>query len=51
MNIGMAYTPPTFSARGVDHSTRGIGARNEYWKGVHPSNIHRDGYRPLDRAT
>ena len=25
-----------------------IGARNEDWKGVHPSNIHPKGYRPLN---
>ena len=43
MNIGGAYTPPIFIARGKDHSTGGIGARDEYWKGVHPSNIHREG--------
>ena len=58
MNIGRVYTPAIFIARGIDSSTGGIGARDEYWKGVHPSNIqgvhpsniHREGYRPLDRG-
>ena len=36
MNIGRVYTPPTFIARGIAHSTRGIGACDEYWNGVHP---------------
>ena len=47
MNIARVYTLPTFIARGVDHLSRGIGGRNDYWKGVHPSNIHRECYRPL----
>ena len=48
MNAGRLYTPPTFIAKGIDHSTEGIGARDEYWKGVHPSDIHRESCRPLD---
>ena len=76
INVGRVYTPPTFIARGIDHSTRGIGARDECWvytapkfiargidpsardvgaqykcwEGVYPSEIHREGYRPLDRG-
>ena len=50
MNIARMYTPPTFIAKGIDHWTGGIGACDEYWKGVHPSNIHRKGYRPLDKG-
>ena len=49
MNIERLYSAPTFIARGIDISIGGIGAHDEYWKGVHPSNIHREGYRPLDR--
>ena len=48
MNIRRVYTPQTFIARGINHSKGDIGARDEYWKGVHPSNIHREGYSPLD---
>ena len=33
-----------FIARDIDHSKWRIGARDEYWKGVHPCNIHRGGY-------
>ena len=36
INVGRVYTPPTFIARGIDHSTGGIGARNEYSKGHTP---------------
>ena len=50
MNIGRVYTPPTFIARGIHPSIGDIGARDEYWEGVHPSNIHRKGYTPLDRG-
>ena len=50
MNIGKVYTPPIIIAKGIDRSTRGIGAHDEYWKGVHPSDIHGEGYRPLDRG-
>ena len=48
MSIGRVYTPPTFIARGIDHSKGGVGARDEYWKGVHPSNIHHKGYTGLN---
>ena len=48
MNIGRVYTPPTFIAKGIDASTGDIGARDDCWKDVHPSNIHDEGYRPLD---
>ena len=48
MNIGRVYTPQIFNARGLEPSTWGIGARGEYWKGIHPSNVHREGYRPFD---
>ena len=48
MNIGRVYTPPMFIARNIDPSTWGMGERNEEWKSVHPSNIHREAYRPLD---
>ena len=41
------YTLAIFIARGIDHSTGGIGARDERWGGLHPSNIHREGYIPL----
>ena len=55
MNIGRVYTPPIskvhtppiFIASAIDPSTGGIGARDEYWKGVHPCNIHRKGYGPV----
>ena len=50
MNIGRVYTRAIVIARGIDHSTRGIGARDEYWKGLHPSNIHREGCTPLERG-
>ena len=42
------FTAPTFIARGIDPTTRNIGTSDDYWKGAHPSNIHREGYRPLD---
>ena len=48
MHIGGVYNPPIFIARGIDPSTRGLGVKDEYWKGVYPSNIHREEYRPLD---
>ena len=48
MNIGRVHTHLIFIARGIAHSTWGTGAYDEYWKGVHLSNIHRKGYRPLD---
>ena len=48
MTNGGVYTPPTFMARGINHSTMGIGARNEYCKHVHPSNIHREGIDPSE---
>ena len=48
MNIGGVYTRPTFIARGMDHPTSGTGARDEYWKGVNPSNLYHEGSRPLD---
>ena len=48
MNVRTVYTPPAFIVRGIDPSTRGMGAHDEYWTGVNPSNIHREGYRPLD---
>ena len=48
MNIGRVHTPKTFIATGIYPLTGGIGAHDEYWEGVHPSNIHREGYRPLD---
>ena len=50
MKIGGVYTPPMFSASGIDPSIVGIGAHDQYWTGVHPSNIHCEGYRPLDRG-
>ena len=50
MNIRRVYTPPIFIARGIDASIGGIGARDEYWWGVHPSNIDREGYKPLNRT-
>ena len=43
MNIGRVYLPPTFIAMG-------IGGPHEYRKGVGPTNIHREGYRPLYRG-
>ena len=49
MNIERVY-PSTFIARGIDPSMGGIGAHDECWKGAHPSNIHREVYRPLDRG-
>ena len=48
MNIEGVYTPPKFITRGIDPSTRGTGAHNEYQTGVHPSDIHRQWYRALD---
>ena len=48
MNIGMVCTPPKSIVRSIDFSIGGIGAQDEYWKGVHPSNIHREECRPLD---
>ena len=45
MNIGGVYTPPIFIARGMNPSTGGKRAHDEYWKGVHPSNINREEYR------
>ena len=48
MNIATLYTLRIFIARGIDHSTGGIGADHEYWKGVHPSNIHGEEYRRLN---
>ena len=48
MNIGRVYTPPIFIARDIDPSIGGMGAHDEYWKGVHPSYIHCEGYEPLD---
>ena len=50
MIIGRVYTPSIFIGRDINHWTGGIGARDEYWKGVHPSNIHCEGYRPLDKG-
>ena len=50
MNIGRGYTPPMFITRGKAPSTGDIGPRHEYRKGLHPSNIHREGYRPLDKG-
>ena len=50
MNIRRVYTPPIFIARGIDPWIGGMGAHNEYWTGVHPTNIQRKGYRPLDRG-
>ena len=50
MNIGRVYTSPTFIARGIDQSRRGIDASDKYCKGAHPTNIHHEGYRPLDRG-
>ena len=44
------YTPPISIARTIDPSIGGIGARDEYWTGVHPSNFHREGYRPVDKG-
>ena len=50
MNMGRVYSPAAFIARGIHPSKGGIGADDEYWEGVHPSHIHRKGYRPLDRG-
>ena len=50
MTIGRVYTPPIFSPRGMNHSIGRMGACNEYWKGVHLSNIHHEGYGPLVRG-
>ena len=50
MYIGRVYTPPILIARGIDPWIGGIGAYAEYWKGVHPSNIHHEGYGPLNRG-
>ena len=50
LNIGSVYTPPIFIARGIDHSIGGVGVRHEHWDGVHPWNIHREGYTTLDRG-
>ena len=49
-NIGGVYTPTMFIATGTDPSTGGVGVRDEDWKGVHACNIHREGYRPLNRG-
>ena len=48
MNDRRVYTSPILIARCMDHSTGGSGAHDEYWKAVHPCNIHGEGYRPLD---
>ena len=48
MNARRVDTPPIFIATGIHHSIGGIGAADEYWEGVRPSNIHHQGYRPLD---
>ena len=48
MNIGRVYTPSIFIARGIYTSIGGIRACDEHWRGIHPSNIHREGKRPLD---
>ena len=50
MNIGRVYTTPTCIARGTYPLTGGIEAHNEYWKGAHPSNSHREQYRRLERG-
>ena len=50
MNIGKVYTAPRVIVRGGDPWTGGIRAHDEYWKVTHPSNIHREGYRPLDKG-
>ena len=50
MNIGKVYTPPIFIVRGMNPSMGGKGANDEYWKGVYLSNIHCEGYKPLDRG-
>ena len=47
MNIGRMYTPKKFIPRCIDHSTRGIGGRNEYWKGVNPPTFIARGMNPL----
>ena len=44
------YNAPTLIAVDTDPSARGIGVRDKCWEGVYPSNIHREGYRPLDKA-
>ena len=42
------YNSPIFIPRGIDPSTGGMGVGNENWKGVYPSNMHRDGDISLD---
>ena len=50
MHIGRVYTSPIFIARGVDHTRGDVDASGKYCKGVHPSDIHHEGYRTLDRG-
>ena len=50
MNIGRVHSPPISTATGIDPSTGGIGAEIDYWKCVHPCNVHHEGYRPHHRG-
>ena len=50
MNIGRVYNPPILIARCILPLKAGIGAHDEYWEDAHRSNIHRQGYTPLDRG-
>ena len=42
--------PLIFIPRGIHTSAGGIGARNEYWEGVHASNIHSRGYTHISKG-
>ena len=50
MNIGNVHTSPILIPWRIDHCTGGIGARDEYWEGLHPCIIHCEGYTPHDRG-
>ena len=50
MNSGRVYIPETFVTAGMYPLIGGIRADDEHWEGVHPINIHCEGYRPLDRG-
>ena len=51
MNLGRVYTPPTFIATGIDQSNGGVAPHDEYWEGVHRSNVYRESFRPLNNGT
>ena len=50
MNSERVHTPRIFNARGINPYTVGIGARDEYWEGVHNSKIHHKGYRSINKG-